>query len=303
MRAQTVFGKTLADAASPKLLVAYTLPFLTITGFLALALGENEFTEGAVALATQETELFSSFLVITFVLAAGIPFLALTAVLAATTLGNETETGALRILLSKPVRRSEVFVGTFVAVVAYSGLVALASLLVSGILLVEFSGVSTAAISEGIVAAMPGNVAFALFGACVVTALGLMLAVVTQDKLRTALGALTVPTLYFAFLPVRLFSVSFYEDYFFYLFDVNYHFGNAFVFFHETFGGDLPVEAQAVLSPWTGVYDIPSGEMEELPASLDTVGHVPMEASVVLLALLAVGSLALGIYRFERMDV
>jgi len=48
-----------------------------------------------------------------------------------------------------------------------------------------------------------------------------------------------------------------------------------------------------------------SGSNAERPltASLDPIGHVSMEASFLLLALLAVGTVAAGLYRFERMDV
>jgi ABC-type transport system involved in multi-copper enzyme maturation permease subunit len=303
VRLHKVCGKTLADAASPKLLAAYFLPFLTITGFLAFAMAENNFSEGAVPLATQEAELFAGFVMLAFVMAAGIPFLALTALLAATTLGHETERGTLQILLSKPVPRWEVFVGTFVAVVAYSVLVSLVSLLLSALLLFEFGDVSSAAIPEGVVAALPGHVAFAAFGASVVTAIGFALAVFTRNRLQTAVGALAVSALYFAFLPVRLFAGTRYEDYLLYLVDVNYHFGNALVFLHEAVGGQLPVEAQVELVVWAGVYEMPTDEPEALPASLDTVGLVPPEVSVALLAFVAVAALAVGVYRFEQMDL
>lgn len=305
-RALTVFRKTFADLSSPKLLTGFFVPFVSIAWFFGLALAENEISGAAAPLARQETELFASFAVISYFWAAGIPVLALGAVLCANTIAKEAEQGTLRILLSKPVRRWEVFLGTFAAVVAYSVLVTLTSLLLSAVLLVVMGDVGAAAISEGVFAAMPGNLAFALLGASVVTAVGLSLAVFTRNRLRTALGALVVPALYFAFLPVRLFSGGMYEDYHLYLLDVNYHFGNAFVFVHEAVGDEFGVRTQMMIAPWSGVYEMPeSGANTDQPltASLDAVGHVPMEVSVLLLALLAVGTFAAGLYRFERMDV
>lgn len=304
--ALTVFWKTFADLSSPKLLAGYFVPFLSVAWFLGLVFAENEIAADTAPLAQQETELFASFAVVSYFWAAGIPVLALAAVLCANTIAKEAELGTLRILLSKPVSRWAVFLGAFAAVVAYSVLVALTSLLASAVLLVVMSDVAPAAISAGVFGAMAGNLAFALLGGSVVAAVGLSLAVVTRNRLRTALGALVVPALYFAFLPIRIFSGDVYEDYHLYLLDVNYHFGNAFVFVHEAVGDEFGVKAQMMIAPWSGVYEMPesgaSGE-QPLTASLDTVGHVSMEASVLLLAVLAVGAFAAGLYRFQRMDV
>lgn len=305
-RALTVFGKTIADLSSPKLLAGYFVPFLSVGWFLALVFADNEISDATAPLAQQGTELFASFAVISYFWAAGIPVLALAAVLPANTIAREAERGTLRILLSKPVSRWEVFLGTFAAVVGYAVLVALASLLVSAVLLVVMADVGPAAISAGIFAAMAGNLAFALLGASVVGAVGLSLAAFTRSRLRTALGALVVPALYFAFLPIRIFSGDVYEDYHLYLLDVNYHFGNAFVFVHEAVGDEFGVKAQTMISIWSGVYEMPeSGANAEQPltASLEPVGHVSMEASFLLLALVAVGAFAAGLYRFQRMDV
>lgn len=302
MRFLTIYWKTLADLSNPKLLAGYFVPFLTLAAFLALGLTNDELS-GSVSIAQQETELFGSFMVMSFILAAGIPFLALAAVISANTLAKEAEQGTLRILLSKPTRRWEVLLGTFGAVVTYSGLVALASLLLSAILLVEMGDISTTAISAGIFAPMPGSITFAVFGTSVVTAVGLALAVFTQNQLRSALGALVVPILYFAFLPIRIFSGEMYEDYFLYLLDVNYHFGNVFVLIHETIGEGFGVETQEKIALWTGVYELPEGEPYQHLESLETVGLVPMEVSVLLLLLLAITPIAGAVYRFQQMDV
>lgn len=302
MRVPTSYLKTLADLSSPKLLAAYFVPFLGVTGFFALGLASNGFPTG-VPLAQQEAELAAAFTLLAYSMAVGFPLLALVGVLCANTLAKEAERGSLRILLSKPARRWRLFAATFGAIVTYSGLVAVASLLLTAVMVVLWGGIPAAAIPTGIFAGMAGHVAYALFGASVVAALGLALAVFTSNRLRTALGALVVPALHFAFLPVRVFSGELYEEYGLYLVDVNYHFGNAFVFVHEAVGGGLSVRSQMNVGIWTGVYEVPTEEPERLPESLELAGFVPVEASVLLLTLLAVGTFAAGVYRFERMDV
>lgn len=303
MELPTIYGKTFADLSRPKLVAGYLVPFLAVAWFFGLALSENDLAEPGTTVAEQEAALYAAFMPVAFFWAVGIPVLVVAGILSANTLAREAERGSLRMLLSKPVSRWKFLLGTYASVVTYTGLVALANVLLAASLLVEMSDVSPAAVEGGIVEPLAGNLLFALFGACVVAAVGLCLAVFTRNRLQTALGALVVPALYFAFFPIRLLSGAVYDDYALYLLDVNYHFGNAFVYVHEAVGGEFDVRTQAGLAIWTGVYELPEEGAEELPASLEPVGNVSMEASVALLALLAVACLAAALYRFQRMDV
>ena len=112
-----------------------------------------------------------------------------------------------------------------------------------------------------------------------------------------------MPALYFAFIAVRIFASEMYEDYALYLLDVNYHFGHVFVAIHDAVGVEPGIQAQLNLASLTGVYAVPEEEPETVPESLELVEHVPLEVSVLLLALLGVGALAVSLYRFQRMDV
>lgn len=298
----TISRKTVADLSNPKILAAYFVPFLVLNGMLALG-AANDF-EAGMTLAQQEAIISTNFAFMTFILILGFPFLALVAVFGANTLAKEAEAGTLRILLSKPTRRWKILLATFAAIVTYSFLIALASLLVVAVMLYVWSGAHPAALSAGIFAWLPGSLLYALFGASVVAALALALAVWTGDRLKTVLGALSVAALHFGFIAVRVFAgAERYEDYFLYLFDVNYHFGHAFVFVHRLVGDGFDVETQVTLAGPSGVYEAPAEQSDGLPESLDLVEHVSMELSVFLLALVAVVAFVLALRRFQRMDV
>ena len=300
MRILSIYRKTLGDLANPKLLVGYFIPLLTLSFFFVLALANNEITEGA-PLFQQQTELLASFVGVSYLLAVGIPLQGLCAVFCALTTASEAEKGTLRILLSKPVRRWELYLGTFLAIVSYAVLVGLASLFVLGSMLYLMADVGAAAIGVGIFSSIPGALAFGAFGAVVVTSVGLAVAVTTKDRLRTALGGLVIPALFFVFIPARAFANDIYEDYALYLVDVNYHFGHAFVFLYETIGIGLSPRSQQLLMI-SGVYERPTSR-GHLPESVPTTGHLPMELSVALLAGIAVVALAVGVVRFRRIDV
>ena len=301
MRILTIYAKTVADLAKPKLLAGYFVPLLAIMMFMIIAMTNNQLTAGA-PLFQQETDLLTSFAFLSYLISVGMPLQGLCAVFCATTIASEAERGTLRILLSKPVKRWQLYLGTFAAIVTYAMVVGLASLLITASWLFVAADLDAAALQVGVFDSLVGILAFGLFGAVVVTAVGLALAVSTKDRLRTALGALVIPVLFFMFIPVQVFSGDVYEDYHLYLVDVNYHFGHLFVFLHETVGTELPASAQSLLTVLTGVYEQPEVR-GHTPQSLEFTGHVPVELSVALLAGLAVIAFTVGLVRFQRIDV
>lgn len=308
MRAPVIFRKTLGDVSNPKILTAYLVPFLLVGGFLALGLS-SDLPDGfaALPLGRQEAELTGTFAAVSFFWGAGIPVLALGGILSANTLAKEAEKGTLRILLSKPIRRWEVVVGMFGAVLVYSFLVAAAGMLLLAVAFRVTMDADPTALDGVVLRTMPGNLAFALFVSVVAAATGTALAVFTRSRLRTALLVLLLPLFYFAFLPIRALAGESYEDYHLYLADVNYHFGNVFVVVHDAAGTGFTPETQASLAAWTGVYDAQSAAYDPmlggLPTTLELAGHVPAVASLAGLLVGSLGLFVAAVYRFERVDV
>jgi len=302
MGLRAVYAKTLADLSNPKVLVGFYAPYLVVSGMMALGMSNNEF-EGVRSVAQQEATLASSFLIIAFFLGVGFPFLALVAVLTANTLAREAELGTLRIVLSKPTPRWRVLVATYAAVVSFSALVALASLLLPTVGLYVWSGADAAALSGGVFRWVAPSVAYGVFGAAFVAAVAMAFAVRTEDRLKTTLGAFLIPALHFGFLPIRIMADGLYEDFSLFVIDVNYHFGHAFVLAHELLGTEPGPTAQRQLVELTGVYEAPAGGAPDTGKSLALVEHVPRELSVLLLVGVGAASLAAALYRFRRMDV
>lgn len=301
MRLVTIYAKTVADLAKPKVLAGYFVPLSAIMLFMIIATTNNQLTAGA-PLFQQEADLLTSFAFLSYLMAVGMPLQGLCAVFCAMTIASEAERGTLRILLSKPVTRWQLYLGTFAGIVTYAMVVGLASLLVTASWLFVAAGLDAAAIQAGVIDALLGMLAFGLVGSVVVTSVSLALAVSTKDRLRTALGGLVVPILFFIFIPVQVFAGDVYTDYHLYLVDVNYHFGHLFVFLHETVGNGLPPAAQSLLAVITGVYEQPAIR-GHTPETFELTGHVPVELSVALLAGVAVVGFAVGLVRFQRLDV
>lgn len=307
-RAWVVMRKTLADMANTKLLGLFLVAYVAITAFISLAVTSGVPEDLAMApLRIQEDVLAEGFIEVAFIWATGIPMMALVGVQASRAVATEAEKGTLRILLSKPIQRREVLVGKFGAVVLFGALAMVMGLLVAAAAVYYFAGASAAAIGGGIFPVLPGHLVYAVYVAVVVGAVGTVLAVITRRRMWTALGALVIPALFFAFVFVRSVAGTFYEDYWLYFVDVSYHFGNAFVFVHGILGTEFTPTTQTSLNTFTGVYDTAGTGMDPLvggmSSSLPLAGYVPPAVSFVVLLGLAVVLVGVAIYRFDVADI
>lgn len=308
-RSVPVFRKSLREFSNPVWLGVFLLVYAGVCVLVGIGVTQGMPEElGSLPLHVQEQELLAAFGQLAFVWAVGIPMMVLTAVLAASSIATEAERGTLQILLSKPIRRWEVLLGKFAAIFLFSLLAMLAGLSFAATVVYAFSGAAAAAIGGSILHLAAGNVAYALFVAVVVASVGTFVAVVTGSRLRTALATLVVPVLFFAFIFIRIIPTSgMYEDYYLYLLDVSYHFGNAFVFVHEATGTEFSPAAQSVIATTTGVYDTTGTGVDPLVggmvSTVPLTGYVPPIASVVVLLGGSLALLGVGIYHFQRTDV
>jgi ABC-2 type transport system permease protein len=305
MRIAVIVKKTVGDLLEPKWIGAYLVGYAAVAWFFALAFGNNEFAENVseLPLAEQELQLLASHVTVSWIWGVGIPILVLGAVFGANSLAREAETGTLRMLLSKPVRRWEVLVGTFLGNVVALLLVGIASMLLMAVALYQQSGTAAAALNGGVFAVLPENILLLAFVAVLVSSVGIAASVLTESRLQTVLGGLSLAVSFFTLWLVRLINRSFYEEYRLHVLDVSYHLGNVYALLHANVGEPLPTEAKVVFGNLSGLYELEGAGSNGPPESVELVGHVDPIVSLAGLSILAVGSLAIAIYRFERLDI
>lgn len=300
--------KTVRDCSNPKIVLAFLIPYLGIGTLLALGFASGAPDDlGSAPISTQEQVLLELFSQYSFVWLLAFPML-LVGLLAGQTIALEAQKGTFRLLLSKPINRWEPLLGKFLGIVFYGLLAMVAGLFFGAALLVHFSGASSAAIAGSILPLSVGGLVYGLVITVFIAAIGTSLAVLTGSRLKTALGTAIVPILFFAFIFVRLLPFDdIYDDFRLWAVDVNYHFGNLYVFIQELVGQEFnPAMAEAFALP-SGVFDVTTAWMDPMMGgivgSVPLVEHVPPVGSFSVVLLLSVGLIAAAIYRFERMDV
>lgn len=299
-----IYRKTLGDLSEPKSILTYVVVFLAVLFFLTLGFVNNEIPDAVASLplAEQELELLTVYVPLVWLWGLGIGLLAAGSLFVALTLATEAERGTLDLLLSKPVRRWEVLLAIFLAGVTFLFAVSVASLLLVAVVVFQMGGFSTAALGGGVFEVLPATLLYALVVCTLVNAVGMAASVLTRNRLQTAALTAVVPVLFFVLFVAQLFPGDIYEDYSLYLIDIGYHLGNVYVVLLDAIGGPIPVELQAQLGFWAGVYDVPSGQ-EEIEGSLELVGYVDPVVSLALCLLVIVGSIAGTLVRFQRLDV
>jgi ABC-2 type transport system permease protein len=299
-----IYRKTLGDLSEPKAILTYLVVFAAVLWFLLLGFTNNEIPDAVadLPLAEQELELLAAYVPLAWLWGVGIGLLAAGSLFVALTLATEADRGTLDLLLSKPVRRWEVLFATFLANVTFLFAVGVASLLLVAVFLYQMGGFSAAALGEGVFAVLPATLLYLLVVCALVNAVGIAASVATRNRLQTAAVTAVVPVLFFVLFVARLVPGSIYEDYYLYAVDVSYHLGNVYALLLGAVGGPMPVELQAQLGFWAGVYEVPGGQgMPE--ESLELVGYVDPAVSLALCLLLTGGLLAAALVKFQRLDV
>lgn len=298
-----IYRKTLGDLSEPKAILTYLAVFGGVLWFLMLGFTNNEIPDavGELPLAEQELELLTAYVPLTWLWGVGIGLLAAGSLFVALTLATEAERGTLDLLLSKPVRRWEVLLATFLANVTFLFAVGVASLLLVAVVLYQMGGFSTAALDGGVFAVLPATLVYTLVVCALVNAVGMAATVATRNRLQTAALTAVVPVLFFVLFVARLVPGTIYEEYYLYAVDVSYHLGNVYALLLET-AGESPVELQAQLGFWAGVYEVPQGEGTP-EGSLELVGYVDPAVSLALCVLVTVGLLSVTLVRFQRLDI
>lgn len=311
MRIQTVLRKALDDFTDLKFL----LPFLAVL-FLIGLMFTGGFSSGLpsefsnLPLEIQERELTKMFTQLTFLWYAGIPIMILIAIISANQIAKEEEEGSLRILLSKPVRRLEVILGKFLAIMLFSFTVVLIGLSLGSVLLFHISGASSSALGESVLSLMPTNMVYALFLSFFISSIGTGISVLTGSRLKTAMTVVTIfVLLFFGFIIIRMGTeaMGIYQDYGLYSADINYNLGNSYIFIHDSLGGQFNPPTQSSLSPIMGTFDASGADVDPLvggmPVSLPEKGYIPPAVSFSVILLISFGVLLATASYFERKDI
>jgi ABC-2 type transport system permease protein len=299
-----IYRKTLGDLSNPKAIVTYLLAFGGVLFFMTLGFVNNEIPDSVASLplAEQEQALLNAYAPLSWLLGAGIGLLVAGSLFVALTLATEAERGTLDLLLSKPVRRWEVLLAVFLANVFFLFVVGVAGLLLVALALYQMGGFSAAALGGGVFEWLPALLVYTLFVCTLVNAVGMAASIATRNRLQTAALTAVIPVLFFVLFVVRVFPGDIYEDYYLYLLDMSYHLGNVYTLFLGTFGGSIPVETQAQIGFWTGVYDVPD-DVSAVEGSLELIGYIDPIVSLMFCFSLTVGSLAFAFVKFQRLDV
>lgn len=311
MQIQTVLKKTWEDFSNPKFL----LPFLGAVVFITILLSVG-FTSGLSSdfstqpLAIQERELTKAFSTLSFLWFAGIPAMVLIAIISANHIAKEEEEGSLRILLSKPVRRWEVILGKFLAIMMFTFLIILVSQAFGSIILYHISGASAAALGNSIMGLFLPNAIYALFISFFISSLGTGISVLTGSRLKTAMLVVTIAVLlFFGFIIIRMGTGQggVYETYHLYSIDINYNLGNSYVFINQAIGEQFSPVTQSFLSTVSGTFDTTGASVDPLlggmPTSLPTKGYIPPAVSFGGILAISIGILTSTTIYFERKDI
>ena len=307
MRFQVVLGKTLGDLMSLKRTILLVLIGLSIPLAVSFA-WRSEMAKTPMSLEMQTHYVIDNFAILLYMWLAGF-FLVLSVVAtAAGFISKEDSDGTLLLLVTKPIKRSEIVLGKFLALVLNTALLQATVLLLS-ILVFWLVVPIDPDTFDALMGLLPWMFLYSLLVTIVFGSIAVGLSTLMKSRVKiTVVLMLIVMLVFFVGIIPRVLFTSTYERYHLYYPDLGYHLGNTFtISMDRAETGQLKPETQAFMTVFAGTYKgVQEGldpDIGAMPPSLEMTNYVAPTISVVILIGISVIMLILAMWAIERKEV
>ncbi len=308
MRMHAIVLKTLTDLFS----VRRSILFLIVVLILPV-IGSGIFNESmqisSMSLAMQDQTVLGFFIIISFLWIVGIPVVLMAGITCGDFISKEDQDGTLLMLVSKPIRRYEIVIGKFAAFMISSIILEITSILASALIFSSSLGIDVYTFNN-IISLVPSLLAYSVFVAFIFGAMATALSSMFRSRIKTIMIVVGLTMLiFFGFMIARGWLGNNYEGMGFNYMDVNYHLGNAYLFFLDASGYRMAPLYQGMLGMFTGTYDISNPgslydiDIGAMPPEIAPKNYTTPLQSMLIWSGISVAMMALGLLLFERRDI
>jgi ABC-type transport system involved in multi-copper enzyme maturation permease subunit len=302
--------KTMRDLFSIRRTILYLIAVMILV-FAASGMLSSEDGVGLseMTLAMQNQMVMGLFIILSFMWLAGIPLAMLAAETCGDSISKEDQDGTLLLLVSKPVARSEIILGKFMAFVLTTLLLEIIVLLLSPVIMSAVMGIDIY-IFNNMLTLIPSIFIYSIFVTFIFGAIATAFSAIFRSWIKTMMILVGIIILvFFGFMMLRTWLGPIYETYYLNFMDVNYHLGNAYLFFVESSGVKLIPTYQGIMGQFTGTYDAADiGKLFDrdtgaMPPALPPKNYYTPMTSIIIWAFIALALLALGMLKFQKKEI
>jgi ABC-type transport system involved in multi-copper enzyme maturation permease subunit len=229
-----------------------------------------EIYEKQLSTQTQLSSTIGIYYILIFMWVLGIPFLIMMTSKGISLLANEFQEGTMSLLVSTKISRTKIVLSKWLALYITTLLLGTLAIILNLSIIYFVSGMSSFILNQ-LIQAIPNLIYYLLFIGFIFTTLSILMSLLVKSKVLASITMITIIILIFLIIPLfKSFLTVYYEDYYLYLFDLNYQLGLIYNYFISKSNIELTPSIQNILGMFIGIFDLDTMVDSDLLAISDT---------------------------------
>lgn len=236
-----------------------TLIFIFIMSILPIILGfvlKSEIYGKGMSFQSQIDFTVGIYYILVFMWVLGIPFLIVTSAKGISLISNEISEGTLGLLVSTKISRYQIVLYKWIALYFVIVLLGILGIFVNISIISTVSGMDSNIINL-LIKTVPYLIQYLLFIGFVFSNLAILISLLIKSKIFATINITFYIIIIFLIIPLfKNFLNTYYEKYYLYLFDFNYHFSLIYYYFINKSNVEISPVLQSVMGTFIGVFNI-----------------------------------------------
>jgi len=307
LRFQVVLKKTLCDLLGLKRVISLVALGLFLPFIMSLV-WRSSMLNSPMSLQMEIHYVMDNFTIILFMWVSGLILSIAVATTGAGFISKEDSDGTLLIMVSKPIKKWELVLGKYLALVINAMMLQTVVLLLS-LLIFQLVLPIDPETFDAILMMLPWALLYSLLVTLVFSSIATAFSAIWKSRIRiTVVLMLIIMLVFFVGIIPRTMFAGAYQAYYLYLVDLGYHLGNSFTMIMG-YGptGQMMPQNQFLMSMFAGTYkglaESYDPDIGALPPSLQLSNYVSPVVSTVIWAVVIVGALALAMCAVNRKEI
>lgn len=250
------------------------------------------------------------YYIVVFMWVLGIPYLLNIAAKGIGLIANEISDGTLGLLVSMKIARTKIIFYKWLALFISMLIIGVISILLNYTIITILSNMSDN-IKVILAESLPGLVKYMVFLCFIISSLSILISLIIKSKVNAIISITVFIILIFLIMPLfKNFLMGYYEKYYLYYIDLNYHF--SLIYYHFISGTNiLTPDSQGILSIFMGIFNMEQAidfDMmmitgKQLMATVPVYEYLSLKIIFFVWILIAVLSLGISMRILVKRDI
>ncbi len=232
----------------------------TIIGFVL----KSEIYDGSMSISSQTDFTIGIYYILVFMWVLGIPFLIVASAKGIGLIANEMSEGTLGLLVSMKISRYQILIYKWIALYIVMLLLGTLGIFTNITIITTISNMDNN-IKTLLIESIPNLIKYLILIGFIFSSLSILLSLLIKSKVVAIISITFYIVIIFLIIPLfKTLLLSYYEQYYLYYIDLNYHFSLIYYYFIDANNNTFSPAIQSVVGNFIGVFDLNKGVDKDL---------------------------------------